>query len=420
MIEMLRGASGMAALVLIAFLLSENRRQIRWRTVSMALALQIILALMLLKLPVTRQAFALLNTLVHALEAATQAGTSFVFGYLGGGRPPFAVDADAAGLYILAFRGLPLILVASALSSVLFYWRVLPVVVRGFAWLLKRSIGVGGAEGLAAAANVFLGMVEAPVFVRPYLDVISRGELFSLMVCGMATIAGTVMVLYASILAPALPDALGHLMVASIISAPAAIATARIMVPATPEGGTDAEAAMGPRAQSTMEAVTNGTLQGLTLLLNVVAMLIVLVALVKLVNLTLEWLPDVGGSALTLQRILGWCMAPLVWLVGVPWSESAVAGSLMGTKTVLNEFLAYLQMAQLGTDALADRSKMILTYAMCGFANFGSLGIMIGGLGVMSAKRRPEVVQLGLKSIVAGTLATLMTGALVGALYPIG
>jgi CNT family concentrative nucleoside transporter len=416
MIPILHGFLGMAAMVGIAALFSEDRKAIRWKTVFSALALQVLLAVVLLKLPGSRQLFLLLNALVQALQQATEAGTSFVFGYLGGGPSPFE-RRPGASTYILALRGLPIILVASALSSLLFYWRILPKVVGAFSWLLKRSIGVGGAEALAAAANVFLGMVEAPLFIRPYLVRLSRGELFSLMTCGMATIAGTVMVLYASILGPVIPDAMGHLLVASIISAPAAIALARILIPTPRALSTPADQIVSVEAASAMEAITNGTLQGLKLLLNVVAMLVVLVSLVALVNLILAWVPAVDGTPLTLERILGWIMAPLVWIIGIPWSESVAAGSLMGTKTVLNEFLAYLQMGQLPAGALSERSRMVMTYAMCGFANPGSLGIMIGGLGAMAPERRGEIVALGFKSILAGTLATAMTGALAGMLW---
>ncbi|WP_246804903.1 NupC/NupG family nucleoside CNT transporter [Desulfosarcina cetonica] len=287
---------------------------------------------------------------------------------------------------------------------------------RGAAWLLNRTLGVGGAEGIANAANVFLGMVEAPLFIRPYVPAMSRGELFSMMTCGMATIAGTVMVLYAGILRPVIPDAMGHLLTASIISAPAAIALARIMVPIAQNAGTHADLSVPVPADSAMEAITNGTLEGVKLLINIVAMLVVLVALVALTNIALSWLPDVGGAPLTLQRLFGIVMAPLMWLIGIPWDECLTAGSLMGTKAVLNEFLAYLDLAHLPPGVLSERSRLILTYAMCGFANPGSLGIMLGGLGAMAPERRGEIVQLGFRSILAGILSTSMTGAVVGLL----
>jgi CNT family concentrative nucleoside transporter len=276
-------------------------------------------------------------------------------------------------------------------------------------------MGIGGAVGLSAAANVFVGMVEAPLVVRPYLAALSRGELFIVMSCGMAGIAGTVMALYAAILAPVVPDSMGHILSASIISAPAAILVAAIMVP--PRGApTSGRLVPAQPASSSMDAITRGTLDGLALLLSVTAMLIVLIALVTLVNLALGLLPPVGGAAWTLQRLLGWLMAPLVWLAGVPWNEAATAGALMGTKTVLNEFIAYVDMARLPAEALAPRSRLIMTYCLCGFANFGSLGILIGGLATMVPERREEIVALGLRSIVSGTLATLMTGAVVGML----
>ncbi len=407
--------SGLGIVVLLgaAVLLSEDRRSIPWRIVAAGVALQIALALLLLKLPSSRQLFLLLNEMVFALEQATREGTSFVFGYLGGGELPFEAK-EGISTYILAFRGLPLILVISALSSLLFYWRILPLVVRGFAGLLRKVLGIGGAEGVGTAANVFLGMVESPLFIKPYLSRLHRGELFSIMTSGMATIAGTVMVLYASILQPVLPGALGHLVVASILSAPAAVALARIMIPTPFSKVTEARIQSPVSAHSSMDALTSGTLEGAKLVINIIAMLIVLVAMVSLVNQLLGLLPAVQGSALTLQRILGWILAPVVWLIGIPWEECVTAGSLMGTKTVLNELIAYTDLSRLPEDALASRSRLIMTYAMCGFANPGSLGIMIGGIGGLVSERRQEVVSLGLRSILAGTMATCMTGAMVG------
>ncbi len=355
--------------------------------------------------------------MVASLQEATRAGTGFVFGYLGGGALPFDEKAPGAS-FVLAFQALPLILVMSALSAVLFHWKVLPVVVRGFAWALQRALGVGGAVGVGAAANVFVGMVEAPLLIRPYLKGLSRGELFAVMTCGMATIAGTVMVLYASILGPVVPGALGHILTASLINAPAAIMVARIMVPDMGGGGTGFEM---PRSdyRGTMDAVTRGTLDGVGLLINVIAMMVVLVALVSLVNQVLGLFPEVAGAALTLQRFLGWIMAPVTWLMGIPWAEARTAGALMGTKTVLNELIAYVELAGLPEGALGQRSRLIMTYAMCGFANLGSLGIMIGGLGTMAPERRGDVVALGFKSILAGTLATCLTGTLVGLLLAV-
>ena len=411
---MVQSAAGLAVFIGIAWALSESRRQVRWKAVAIGLALQLGLGLLLIKIPWFKTVFLALNRAVLSLEAATRAGTSFVFGYLGGGPLPFEETVPGSS-FILAFQALPLILLMSALSALLFYWKILPLVVKGFSRALERTLSVGGAEGVGVSANIFLGMVEAPLFVRPYLATMTRSEIFSLMTCGMATIAGTVMVLYATLLDGVIPGVMGHILTASIISAPAAITVARIMVPEsgppTPGDLTEPEPASSP-----MDAVTRGTLQGVRLLLDIVAMLVVLVALVHLVNLILGLIPFPGGERLTLERILGVVMAPVVWLMGVPWSEAPAAGGLMGTKTILNEFIAYLNMSRLPPDVLSPRTLLIMTYALCGFANPGSLGIMIGGMGAMAPDRRDEIVALGLRAVAAGTLATSMTGAVVGLL----
>ncbi len=408
----LQSAFGVIALLALAWAISENRRAVPWRIVISGVILMVVMAVLLLKVPLLKQFFFSLNDGLIALEKATQAGTSFVFGYLGGGALPFAEQPQTSS-FVLAFRALPLILVVSALSSLLFYWRVLPSIVRSISRILEKIMGVGGAVGLSTAANVFVGMVEAPLIIRPYLQQMSRGELFIVMTGGMAGIAGTMMVLYASILGPLVPEAMGHILSASLITAPAAIVIAALMVPPTgaPTAGTLAAV---QESQSAMDAITRGTVDGLALLLNIIAMLIVLIALVTLANFALGWLPDFGGKAVTLQRVLGAVMAPLVWLIGIPWEQASHAGALMGSKTILNEFIAYREMAQLPAGALSERSRVIMTYALCGFANFGSLGIMIGGMATMAPLRRDDIVSLGMRSIVSGTLATMVAGAVVG------
>ncbi|MEW8702074.1 MAG: nucleoside transporter C-terminal domain-containing protein [Candidatus Thiodiazotropha sp.] len=408
----LQGVSGLVLIPLLAWLISENRRAFNWRVPAAGLALQLILALLLLKLSLFQALFIQLNHALLMVQQATEAGTSFVFGYLGGAESPF-LESNSGSSFILAFRALPLVLVISALSALLFYWRVLQRVVEFFSWLLRRSLGISGALGLGAAANVFVGMVESPLLIRPYLSRLTRSELFSLMTLGMATIAGTVLVLYASLLEGVVANPVGHLLTASLISAPAAIMISRLMIPET-QPGTAGELTDIQSVNSSMEAITNGTLEGLKLLANIVALLLVLVALVSLLNQLLGLLPDIHDEPLSLQRLLGWLMAPLAWIMGIPWSEAVTAGSLLGTKTVLNELLAYLELARLPGEALGERSRLILTYALCGFANFGSLGIMLGGLGAMVPERRVEIVALGMKSIIAGTLATLLTGTVAG------
>jgi CNT family concentrative nucleoside transporter len=411
---MLQSFFGLLVLTAMAWGVSEDRRAPQVRNIVIGLGLQFLLALLLLKIALFRGFFIMLNGAVLALEASTQAGTGFVFGYLGGGRLPFELTAPGME-FIFAFRALPLLIVISALSSLLFYWGIIPKIVKGFSWLLERSMGVGGALGVGAAANVFVGMVEAPLLIRPYLAKLSRSELFAVMTCGMATVAGTVLGLYASFIGRVIPDALGHILTASLISVPAALMVARLMVPETEEA-TSGFLAPSQSAFGSMDAINQGTMAGLTLFLNVIAMLLVLLTLVHLANQLIGLLPDVSGSPLTLQRILGWLMAPVVWLMGIPWAEARTAGSLMGVKTVLNELLAYLELANLPTGALSPRSQLIMTYALCGFANFGSLGIMLGGLNTMVPERREEIVGLGMKSIVSGTIATSMTGAMVGIL----
>ncbi|MEW8049767.1 MAG: nucleoside transporter C-terminal domain-containing protein [Candidatus Thiodiazotropha sp.] len=412
---MLQGLTGLFLIPLLAWLISENRQAFDWRVPVAGLLLQLVLAMLLLKLSLFQALFIQLNQILLAVQQATEAGTSFVFGYLGGAESPFP-ESDGASSFILAFRALPLVLLISALSALLFYWRILPLVVRFFSWLLQKSLGISGALGLGAAANVFVGMVESPLLIRPYLSKLTRSELFSLMTLGMATIAGTVLVLYASFLEGVIDNPIGHLLTASLISAPAAVMISRLMVPET-QPGTAGELLDIQPASSSMEAITNGTMEGLKLLANIVALLIVLVALISLLNQTLDLLPDIAGEPVSLQRLLGWLMAPLAWLMGIPWSEANTAGSLLGTKTVLNELLAYIDLVHLPADALGERSRLILTYALCGFANFGSLGIMLGGLVSMVPERRSEIVALGMKSIVAGTLATLLTGTVVGLIW---
>jgi CNT family concentrative nucleoside transporter len=413
LIALLQPLFGYAVFLGLAWLMSENRRGVPWRTVAGGVALQVGLAVALLKLPGVPSAFAALNDVLLALESATRAGTSMVFGFLGGAPLPY-VETAAGASFVLAFRALPVVLVMSALSALLFHWRVLPLLVRLMSALLEKVLGVGGAVGLSTAANVFVGMVEAPLLVKPYLARVSRGELFIILSAGMAGVAGTVMALYAGIVGLRVPGALGHILAASFISAPAAIVFAALMVPpAGPPTGRDAT--LPHTDSSSIDAVTRGTSEGLALLLNIVAMLIVLVALVALANQLLALLPH-RGAPWSLQGLLGLAMAPLAWLAGVPWDQAGTAGALLGTKIVLNELIAYIDLAALPAEALTPTSRIIMTYALCGFANLGSLGIMIGGITTMVPERRAEILDLGPRTLVAGTLATLSCGCVVGML----
>jgi len=408
----MQGIVGIVFLLGIGWLVSENRRTLAWRTILAGMGLQFLIALLVLKASPFRTLFLGLNTLVTTLEEATRAGTSFVFGFLGGGPLPYA-ELKPGLSFSMAFQALPMVLVIAALTALLYYWRILPKVVQAFSWVLQKSMGIGGALGVASAGCIFLGMVESPLLIRPYLKQMTRSELFALMVTGLSCIAGTMLVIYASLLQRVIPNALAHILSASIISAPAALVVAAVMLPET-EPQTMGGEISGYEANGVMDALARGTGDGLKLLLNIVAILIVFVALVKLVNIGLGGLPDVMGLPLTLERLLGILLAPVVWLIGVPWEDASIAGSLMGVKFVLNEFIAYMQFSELPQDVLGMKSRLILTYAMCSFANFGSLGILIGGLGTLCPERRDEIVSMGGKALLGGVLASFLTGAVVG------
>ncbi len=405
----MRAVIGMIALLFLTFLCSERRGQIPSRTVTGGIFLQLLLAVVLLRFPPVRAVMLLINHGAFALQAATDDGAAFAFGYLGGAALPFVQSGPGSSL-VLAFKILPLVLVISALSSLLLYWGVLQKITHALAWLLRRSLGVDGPLALGAAVHIFVGMIEAPLLVRAYLSKMQRGELFALMCCGMAGVAGTVMVIYASMLANVLPDALSTILAASVISTPAALAVAAIMVPFTAKNEGLPVIDPAHRPASSLDALARGTMDGVAPLVAIAAFLIVTIALVGLFNRFL----GLFGGGLSLQAIFAWPLRPVMWLIGIPWGQSNVAAHLMGTKTVLNELVAYQNLAALPAGALDAKSRMILTCALCGFANFGSLGIMIGGMGAMVPERRGEVVNLGLRSILAGTIATCLSGAVAG------
>ena len=419
----LQALFGLMVFIGIAVLFSEQRRMLNWQLLAAGLGLQFLVAFVMFRFELLQELLNALNRVVIAIADATETGSLFLFGYLGGDPSnvayPFSIDNPEATV-ILAFRILPLILIFTVLSAILWHFRILPVIVRGFSVVLRRAMGVSGAVGLSAAANIFIGMVESPALIRPYIKGLTRSELFVVMSCGMATIAGTVMVLYSVILGEVIDNALGHILTASVISAPAAIMLALIMVPAAPKdsakiAGGDA-VDISTDYHNVMDAIVRGTSDGLKLMVNVGAMLLVFIALVALFNSALLLVPYSSNDPLTLQTILGWMFAPLVWLMGIPWQEAQLAGTLMGIKTALNELLAFLALVDLPAESLSDKSTIIMTYALCGFANFGSLGIMIAGLTGMCSERTREIVALAPKSLISGTLATCMTGTIAGLL----
>ena len=414
----LQALFGIGVFVAIAVVLSEKRTLPGWRLLVAGLGLQFLFAFAVFNLNFLQQMLGLINRGVNAVVNATESGTLFIFGYLGGDPLnvdyPFSISEPGATM-ILAFRILPLMLMFTVLSAILWHYRVLPIIIKGFSLVLRKSLNVSGAVGFSSAANIFIGMVESPALIRPYIAVLTRSELFVVMSCGMATIAGSVMVFYSIILQGTLDDPLGHIITASVISAPAAIMIALIMVPQS-SAATSEEIQLSVEYKSLMDAITKGTYDGVRLMVSVGAMLLVLVALVALLNSLFSLIPFPGDDPLTLQRLFGYVFAPLTWLMGIPWSEAQISGSLMGIKTALNELLAFLALAELPAGSLSEKSTVIMTYALCGFANFGSLGIMIAGLSGMCPQRATEIVELAPKSLISGTLATCMTGAIAGLL----
>ncbi|GGC60757.1 nucleoside:proton symporter [Siccirubricoccus deserti] len=407
----LQALAGLPLLCLLAWLCGGCRRGVRPRVVVAGLLGQLLVAALLLHVPVLRAGFAAVGDGVEALARATRAGTSLVFGYLGGAPLPFTETAAGAS-FILFFQALPLVLVVGALSAVLYHWRILPLVVDGLARGLRRLFGLSGACNLSVAANVFVGMVEAPLLIRPWLGRLTRAELFVTMVAGLATISGNMLVVYATMIAPVVPDAAGQLLTASLISAPGAILAALLMLPERETPVTVAAEGAAPRLHdSTMDAIVTGTADGLQLLLGIMASLIVFVALVALLNGMLEPL-----TGLTLQRIGAWVFWPLAFAMGIPAEDCATVARLLGVKVVVNEFVSYLELAGSGGAGLAERSRIILAFALCGFTNFGSVGIMMTGMAAMCPERRAEIVRLGLPSLVAASIACCMAGATVGVL----
>lgn len=423
--DQLRGVIGIAVLMGLAWAFSENRRAVPgWRWMLGALALQGLLALLIVRVPFVWAAVGLVNNAVSAVEAATLKGSGYMFGYLGGAELPFVLKEGAQPPLVIAFQILPLVIVFSALSALLWHWGVLRWMVNGLSFLLRRTLGVSGVVGLAGGAALFLGVVETPLVTRGYFNRVSRSELFQLMVLAMATISGALLVLYATTLKAVVPDAVGHLIAASLVSIPAALLAARLIVPPQEDdAGTAVEQdddgdTQEPGAtlsyDSSIDAVVRGTADGLQLFLSVIAVIIVVFALVALVDQILAALPLIEGAPLTLKRLLGWAAAPLMWLIGVPWGEAQAAGSLMGTKGVLNEYVAYLELAGLPAGTLGPRGTLIVTYALCGVANLASVGLLVSTIGTLAPERRAEAAGLGMKSWLAGNIASLMTGAWIG------
>jgi len=411
----LQSLLGLVVIIAVCWALSENRKLFPWRLAIGAVQVQAALILATFAIPGSQVVLDGVNNAVKGLELATEEGTKFVFGYLAGGDQPYAV-ANEGALFTFAFKVLPLILVISALSALLWHWKILKWITLGFGFVFQKTMGLGGASALAVAANVFLGMIESPIVIRAYLDKLTRSEVFLMMVVGLATVAGSTMVAYATILAPVLTNAAGHVLVASIVSAPAGVLLARVIIPEKPgEGGAVADYNSALKYDSAVDAIVKGTSDGLMVVLNISAVLIVFVALVALANVMLGafW---IGGEPLSVERVLGVVFSPLAWLIGVEWADAQKAGWLLGVKLTLTEFVAFIKLGAVPDGEMTERTRMLMTYALCGFANIGSVGITVTGLSVLMPERREEVLGLVWKALLAGFLATLMTACIVGAM----
>ncbi len=433
LVDRLRSLLGMLALTFLAWLASTNRSRVPWRVVGWGLSLQFLFAVFILKTPVGVQIFAGLNGLVVALLSYTVDGARFVFGNLVANNVPVGSGSLATGDFAattgqvantgayFAFTVLPTIIFFSSLMTVLYHLGIMQRLVKGVAWVMQRTLKTSGAETLSAAGNIFVGQTEAPLLIKPFVERMTNSELMAVMTAGFATVAGGVLAAYVGMLLPYFPDIAGHLIAASVMSAPAALMVAKLMVPEEeiPETAGSLELAIERPDVNVIDAAARGASEGLHLALNVGAMLLAFVALISLLNGLMAWGGSLAGfDGLTLERILGWALAPLAWLMGVTWADAPTVGSLMGMKTVLNEFFAYIQLAgQLSAGStLEPRSIIIVTYALSGFANFSSIAIQLGGIGGLAPSRRQDLSRLGLRAMVGGSIAAFMTATVAGML----
>ncbi|MEM5517703.1 nucleoside transporter C-terminal domain-containing protein [Henriciella sp. AS95] len=411
----LRSVFGFLLLLAIAWAWSSGRNRIPYRTVAIAIGLQVGFAFIMFTVPFLRTALQSIAAGLGVLLQATGEGTRFAFGYLAGGPAPFD-EVNPENNMILAIQILPLMIVVSAIAAILWHWGILEKLCQGIGFVLQRTLGLSGPLGLGTAASIFLGMVEAPMIVRPYLERMSRADIFLVMTAAMATVAGTVMALYITLLQVTIPEAASHVIVASFMAAPAAIAMARIMQPPEPADDAIQKEVPPPKLyQSTMDAFARGVQDGVNVFIFVVGMIVVAVALIALTDIALAaWIPDVDGGPVTTGRLFGWLLAPFMYLLGIPWEDCVDAGRLIGIKMVLNELLAFIDLSAIAEGQLAPRSRVMLIYMLCGFANFGALAIMVGGLSAMCRSRRQDFLDLGLKSMWAGVMANLLNGTLLG------
>ena len=414
--ENVQSLAGIVVILLFCWGLSENRRKFPVRLAIGAIAIQVALILALFAIPQSHVLLGGVANGMSALSDATDQGMQFVFGYMGGGDQPYQVTNSGA-LFVFALKVLPLILVISALSALLWHIGVLKIIIRGLGYIFEKTIGLGGATSLGVASGIFVGNVESMIIIKGYLDKLTRSELFVLVVIGMANVSGSTMVAYVLILQNVLPDAAGHILAAAVVSAPAGVLLARIVVPDLINHKVDKlDYGSELKYDSAIDAVSKGTVDGMTVAMNIAAILVVMVALAALANAILTVIPPIGGQPVTVERILGVIFTPLAWLIGVPWNEAAKGGKILGIKMILTEFVAFLKLAAIPLAEMTPRTRILLTYATCGFANIGSVGITVAGFGALMPDRRTEIISLIWKGLAAAFLATCLSAAIVGAL----
>jgi CNT family concentrative nucleoside transporter len=407
---------GIIVLIGIAYLLSSEKKRVSWKSTLLGFAVHFSLAFILLNVSFISDGLMMVNTLIAAVEKATGAGTQFVFGFLGGGVTPFDVT-DSNQMFVFAFQVLPQVLIFTVLVALFWHWQILPFFVRLMGLFLSRIFKVKGPLATAGASSLFLGMVESPLVVRAYLSSMSTSDFFAVMTLGMSTVAGSVLVLYASVLNPVIESAVSQIVAASLLNIIGALYISRLFEPETVSDISYEETESSLKYESTMDALAKGTRDGIMLAVNVGAMVLVLVSLVALANGVLS-IVNLFDTPLSLERIFGWVFSPIAWLIGIPWAESTIAGSLLGTKLVLNELVAFIQLAEVAPE-LSEHSIKVLTFALCGFANFGSLGILLGGLYILVPDRREETIRIAPKSILSGTVVTLMSASVVSVITSI-
>ena len=402
---------GIVGLILISLPFSESIQKIKVKFIIFALLIQISLAFLLLEIPFISSFFDVMSMAVESLRLSAIEGSSFVFGYLGGGDAPFEISNNQ-NLPIFAFTFLPMLIFLSALSALLWHWKILPLLIKLLAKLFERPLDAKGPIGLAATANIFLGQLEAPLLIKPYLNKMNQRDLLIIMTVGMSTIAGSVMVLYITWLDNKFSGVIGHFLTASILSVPAAIMFSNILIPSAQTELKSVKEDL-KMYESSMDAISVGTKDGLNMFLSVIASLIVFLSLVALADFLLAIFPNVYGEPISLQRIAALIFAPIAWLMGIPFAEIIPAGNLLGTKTIFNELIAFNDLRELNTSILSERSQLIMLYGICGFANISSVGILLGGLSAICPDIRGTLLKIAFRALFAATLASCLTGTVV-------